>query len=134
MIVYAVAAEVSILKMFVAGVLPGIILIALFSGCIAVWALLNPGKTPAQVERLALLERLRRALLQLREDKRELIVLTRFRGMSHQQIAELLGVETGAIKVRIHRALKELRDIFLTLSDGDPSCDVKRSTRTLQII
>jgi RNA polymerase sigma-70 factor, ECF subfamily len=78
--------------------------------------------------------RLRRALQELREDKRELIVLTRFRGMSHQQIAELLGVETGAIKVRIHRALKELRDIFLRLSDGNPSCDVKRSTRTLQII
>jgi len=60
MIVYAVAAEVSILKMFVAGVLPGIILIALFSSCIVVWALLNPDKTPAQTERLSFLERLRR--------------------------------------------------------------------------
>ena len=46
MIVYAVAAEVSILKMFIAGVLPGILLIALFSGYIVVWALLNPDKTP----------------------------------------------------------------------------------------
>jgi RNA polymerase sigma-70 factor, ECF subfamily len=78
--------------------------------------------------------RLKRALLQLREDKRELIVLARYRGMSHEQIAGLLGVETGAVKVRIHRALRELRDIFLTLSDGNPSCDVKKSTRTLQII
>lgn len=78
--------------------------------------------------------RLKRALLQLREDKRELIVLARYRGMTHEQIAGLLGVETGAIKVRIHRALRELRDIFLRLSDGTPSCDVKRSTRTLQII
>ena len=60
MIVYAVAAEVSILKMFIAGVLPGILLIALFSGCIVVWALLNPSKTPAQVESLTLRERLRR--------------------------------------------------------------------------
>ena len=78
--------------------------------------------------------RLKRALLQLREDKRELIVLARYRGMSHEQIARLLGVETGAIKVRIHRALQELREIFLRSSDGNPSCDVKRSTRTLQII
>jgi tripartite ATP-independent transporter DctM subunit len=61
MIVYAVAAEVSILKMFVAGVLPGILLIALFSGCIVVWALLNPEKTPAALERLPLRERLRRS-------------------------------------------------------------------------
>jgi RNA polymerase sigma-70 factor (ECF subfamily) len=78
--------------------------------------------------------RLKRALMQLREDKRELIVLTRYRGMSHEQIAGLLGVETGTVKVRIHRALRELRDIFLQLTDGNPSCDVKRSTRTFQII
>jgi tripartite ATP-independent transporter DctM subunit len=61
MIVYAVAAEVSILKMFVAGVLPGIVLIALFSGCIVAWALLNPGKTPAQSEDMRWRERLHRA-------------------------------------------------------------------------
>jgi len=61
MIVYAVAAEVSILKMFVAGVLPGMLLIALFSGCIGVWALLNPEKTPAALERLPVRERLRRS-------------------------------------------------------------------------
>ena len=78
--------------------------------------------------------RLKQALLQLREDKRELIVLARYRGMKHEQIAELLGIETGAVKVRIHRALRELRDVFLQLSDGEPSCDAKRSTRTLQII
>jgi tripartite ATP-independent transporter DctM subunit len=61
MIVYAVAAEVSILKMFIAGVIPGIILIALFSGCIVVWALLNPAKTPPQVEAMGWGERIRRA-------------------------------------------------------------------------
>ena len=61
MIVYAVAAEVSILKMFIAGVLPGILLVSLFSGYILVWALLNPGKTPRATESLSLVERLRRA-------------------------------------------------------------------------
>ena len=61
MIVYAVAAEVSILKMFIAGVLPGILLIALFSGFIAGWALANPGKTPRHADNLPLLERVRRA-------------------------------------------------------------------------
>jgi tripartite ATP-independent transporter DctM subunit len=61
MIVYAVAAEVSILKMFVAGVLPGIMLVLLFSGYIVVWALLNPGKTPRHVDNLAFLERVRKA-------------------------------------------------------------------------
>ena len=46
MIVYGVAAEQSIPKLFIAGVLPGIALVILFSGYIALWALLNPSKVP----------------------------------------------------------------------------------------
>jgi tripartite ATP-independent transporter DctM subunit len=46
MIVYGVAANVSIARLFIAGVLPGIMLMSLFSGYIIVWALLNPDKTP----------------------------------------------------------------------------------------
>ena len=46
MVVYAVAAEVSILKVFIAGFLPGFLLMALFSGYIIVWALIYPEKTP----------------------------------------------------------------------------------------
>jgi tripartite ATP-independent transporter DctM subunit len=61
MIVYAVAAEVSILKMFVAGVLPGIMLVLFFSGYIVAWALANPGKTPRHVDELSLGERIRKA-------------------------------------------------------------------------
>ena len=45
MVVYAVAAEVSILKVFIAGIIPGVLLMLLFSGYIIVWALMNPGKT-----------------------------------------------------------------------------------------
>ena len=46
MIVYGVAAEVSIAKLFVGGVLPGLMLAALFSGHLMIWALLNPAKVP----------------------------------------------------------------------------------------
>ncbi len=46
MIVYGVAAEVSIAKLFVAGVLPGLLLASLFSGSLAIWALMNPDKIP----------------------------------------------------------------------------------------
>lgn len=46
LIVYGVSAEVSIVRLFLAGVLPGIVLAALFMGYTAVWALLNPSKTP----------------------------------------------------------------------------------------
>ena len=58
MIVYGVAAEVSISRLFIAGVLPGILLACLFSGYIIVWALLNPGQIPAAERRFNLLEKL----------------------------------------------------------------------------
>jgi C4-dicarboxylate transporter DctM subunit len=47
MIVYGVAANVSIAKLFLAGVVPGLMLAALFMGYIMVWALLNKEKVPA---------------------------------------------------------------------------------------
>jgi C4-dicarboxylate transporter DctM subunit len=47
MIVYGVAANVSISKLFLAGVIPGLMLAALFSGYIVVWALFNRDKVPA---------------------------------------------------------------------------------------
>ncbi|HEX2727271.1 MAG TPA: TRAP transporter large permease subunit [Beijerinckiaceae bacterium] len=46
MVVYAVAANVSIIQVFLAGFLPSLIVMALYSGYIAVWALLNPDKQP----------------------------------------------------------------------------------------
>ena len=46
MIVYGVSADVSIAQLFIAGVLPGMLLAALFSGYIVVWALRNPRQVP----------------------------------------------------------------------------------------
>jgi C4-dicarboxylate transporter, DctM subunit len=46
MIVYGVTAEVSISKLFIAGVLPGLMLAGLFSGYIIYWALRNPQLVP----------------------------------------------------------------------------------------
>jgi len=46
MIVYGVASDVSVARLFVAGVAPGLMLMLLFSGYIALWALLNPDRTP----------------------------------------------------------------------------------------
>ncbi len=47
MIVYGVAAEVSIAKLFIAGVLPGVLLAALFMAYIVVWSLFNGERIPA---------------------------------------------------------------------------------------
>jgi tripartite ATP-independent transporter DctM subunit len=58
MIVYGVAADVSVARLFVAGVLPGLLLMLLFSGYIALWALLNPGRTPPRAINATLAEKL----------------------------------------------------------------------------
>jgi tripartite ATP-independent transporter DctM subunit len=58
MIVYGVTAEVSISKLFLAGVLPGLLLASLFSGYIIAWALLNPGKVPPAEQTLTLVQKL----------------------------------------------------------------------------
>ena len=46
MVVYAVAANVSILQVFLAGFLPGLLVMALYSGYIAGWSLANPKRSP----------------------------------------------------------------------------------------
>lgn len=58
MIVYGVTAEVSIAKLFIAGVIPGLMLALLFSGYIAVWALLNPDKVPKADSQPTFMEKL----------------------------------------------------------------------------
>jgi tripartite ATP-independent transporter DctM subunit len=61
MVVYAVAAEVSIVRVFIAGMIPGMIVMGLFSLYIVVWALLNPRKQPAAEPRMSLLAKLRQS-------------------------------------------------------------------------
>ena len=46
MIVYGVASDTSITKLFIAGVFPGLLLASLFMGYVIVWSLLNPEKIP----------------------------------------------------------------------------------------
>lgn len=58
MIVYGVAAEVSIVRLFIGGVVPGLLLMLLFSSYIALWAVLNPDRTPPPDPRLSWRERL----------------------------------------------------------------------------
>ncbi len=58
MIVYGVSAEVSIASLFIAGVLPGLLLALLFSGYIVVWALRHPGQIPPADAKTTFLQKL----------------------------------------------------------------------------
>jgi len=59
MIVYGVAADVSIARLFIAGVLPGIVLTGLFMAYVVVWSLLNPDKVPPNDIRMSFARKLR---------------------------------------------------------------------------
>ena len=61
MVVYAVAAEVSIIRVFIAGCIPGLLVMLLFSGYIVVWALLNPDKQPPRDARMSFAAKLRQS-------------------------------------------------------------------------
>lgn len=79
----------------------------------------------AQHKQEALL--LQRALMQLPEDKREILVLSRYQELKYEEIARLLGCEVGTVKVRVHRALQQLREVFRQLEGAAKS---KQSDRT----
>lgn len=58
---------------------------------------------------------LRAALAQLPVEQREVLVLSRLQQVEHREIATLLETTPGAVKVRVHRALKELREVYFKL-------------------
>src|SRR5215471_18160663 len=54
MVIYAVQANVSIIQVFLAGFLPGLLVMVLYSGYIAIWSVLHPEKTPPPEPTLSL--------------------------------------------------------------------------------
>jgi RNA polymerase sigma-70 factor, ECF subfamily len=61
-------------------------------------------------------ERLHAALAALDSDQREMLVLARFQHLKHEEIARLFDLSVGAVKVRVHRALKDLRTVYLKMN------------------
>lgn len=73
-----------------------------------------------EVERSDRAELLRTALSKLSMEKREVIVLCRFEELPQAEIAQMLGCSVGALKVRLFRALKDLKDVFVEIG-GEPA-------------
>lgn len=67
----------------------------------------------AALERAEDAGRLRQALLRLPVERREALVLARWGELDYETIGALLGCSVGAVKLRVHRALKQLRQIYL---------------------
>ncbi|MBO3761810.1 TRAP transporter large permease subunit [Ciceribacter sp. L1K22] len=62
MIVYAVAANVSILQMFLAGLLPALLVMVLYTGMIVVWSLMSPGTSPPPAPKMSFRQKVRESI------------------------------------------------------------------------
>ena len=72
----------------------------------------QPSDQAATTEDVVLL---RAALARLTLEHREVLVLSRLQHLEHKEIAKLMDCSVGAVKVRAHRALKELREIYFKI-------------------
>jgi RNA polymerase sigma-70 factor (ECF subfamily) len=61
------------------------------------------------------LEKLHIALYGLPARDREVLVLSRYEGLSYAEIADVCETTVGAIKTRAHRAMRALRDRYTEL-------------------
>lgn len=58
------------------------------------------------------------AIARLDDDQRIVFVLKEIEGLSHPEVAEILGVTVGVSQVRLHRARKTLIDHFQAMNVG----------------
>jgi RNA polymerase sigma-70 factor (ECF subfamily) len=58
------------------------------------------------------LEQLKRAMALLPEAHKEVLIMTRFQKMRYADVAAILQCSEGAVKVKVHRAMKQLRSLF----------------------
>lgn len=56
---------------------------------------------------------LQEALARLSPDHREVLVMSRYQELKYEEIARILNTTEGAVKVRVHRAMNELKKIYL---------------------
>ena len=55
---------------------------------------------------------LHKVIDQLKPEHREVILLTRFENLKYAEVAHIQGVTESAVKVRVHRAIKEMKDMY----------------------
>ena len=73
--------------------------------------------TDAQIEKEQELKLLETALEKLSTENRELLILCRFQELKYHEIAKILNTTEGAIKVRIHRALGQLKSNYMRINN-----------------
>ena len=67
------------------------------------------------MEKAEMEKTLHRSLARLPEDQREILVLSRFQELKYEEIAKITETTVANVKVKVHRAIKKLRDTYFEL-------------------
>jgi len=57
------------------------------------------------------------AMESLSDDNRELLILCRYQELKYHEIARILDISEAAVKVRVHRALNQLKSNYLKIAN-----------------
>jgi RNA polymerase sigma factor (sigma-70 family) len=57
-------------------------------------------------------ERLDKALSLLKPDQQEILILSRYQGLKYEEISKVCNTTVSAVKVQVHRALKQLKNFY----------------------
>ncbi len=79
------------------------------------WPAPDAMRREEEIIRRETLENLHLALARLPESDREILLLTRFRDLKYAEVAEITGSTEGAVKVKAHRAIRMLRELFFRI-------------------
>lgn len=58
---------------------------------------------------------LKKALSMLSSEKKEVLLLSKFKELKYKEVGEIIGCSEGNARIKVHRAINELKTIFLTL-------------------
>lgn len=70
-------------------------------------------RTDETLERRLEIKALQQALNELSPESREVLLLSRFQDLRNEEIARVLDISVGAVKVRIHRAINQLKELYI---------------------
>jgi len=72
----------------------------------------DDAETQLSIDKEGNLQLLEKAIDQLDYEKRELITMSKIKGIKYKEIGEVLSCSEGAVKVKVFRALRELKEVY----------------------
>ncbi len=73
--------------------------------------------TDAPMQKKQEMALLKRAMENLHPESREVLILSKYQELKYHEIAQILDITEGAVKVRVHRAVNQLKNAYLELAN-----------------